>query len=448
MSHFRIILAIALLSQFPALAGNLNVSTLEELNAAIAKSGNTIRMEPGRYDLEQLPRNSRKLAFSGSDNTVILKDVYVKVTVGLVNRSYIEVTGDNNTITGGEFEDTYKSGITFVKDFSAYNKDRRNLAAGLRGDAVMNVDGRNNTVKDLKLTVRGSWPYGYGSFYGIGAPSTFGLNKRCGILVRGVGNTLDGIELQQRAFGHGIYMQKGADKTVIRNCHVEGRIRKTGDLYQETDREDLPKRSGYRFPNRDDFKLKSPGSYPIPKDRVHSLCEDGIRMYNIRGSITVENCTVTKMRGGIRLYLGGPAIVKDCTVTYCEYTGYNLPNKGRVINSSGDFSFGPLTDYRSNRSGTRAEWTILPSPEASGAHNIMDILGNGHRITLNREKGPIDLNQERAIVIHGNDSTIINRTEYKVVLAKGTKGNRVSSYGPVSGEMGRNKVEKLDSLQP
>ncbi|MEP4079846.1 hypothetical protein [Haloferula sp.] len=442
---FRIILVIALTPLLPALGGNISVDSLEELNAAIAKSGNTIRMAPGKYDLEQLARRSRSLVFSGSDNTIHLSGVHVNVTVGLVDRSYIEVSGSDNTIIGGEFEDAYKNGVTFVEDFSAYNQDRRNLSAGLRGAAVMNVDGKDNTVKDLKLTVRGSWPYGYGSFYGIGSPNTYGLNKRCGILVRGVGITLDGIELQQRAFGHGIYMQDGADKTVIRNCRVEGRIRKTGDLYEETDPKDLPKRSGYRFPNRDDFRVESRGSYPIPKDKVHSLCEDGIRMYNIRGSVTVENCTVTKMRGGIRLYLGGPATVKNCTVTFCEYTGYNLPARGRVENSSGDFTFGPLTDYRGGRSGSRAEWTILPSPHAIGSHNLMDILGNGHHITLNRSKGPIDLKEKRAIVIDGNDSTIINRSEYPVVLAKGAKGNKVTSYGPVSGDLRRNTVEKLNS---
>ena len=447
MITLRTIVAITLVS-LPAFGGNLQVSSLAELNEAISKSGNTIRMKPGRYDLEQLPRKGRKLEFSGSDNTVDLSGVYVNVTVGLVDRSYIEVTGNDNTIIGGEFEDTYRNGVSFVEDFSAYNKDRRNLAAGLRGEAVMDVDGDGNLVKGLKLTVRGSWPYGYGSFFGIGAPSTFGLNKRCGILIRGVGNTLDGIELQQRAFGHGIYMQGKADKTVIKNCHVEGRVRKTGDLYEETDPEDLPSRAGYRFPNRDDFRIRSPGSYPIPKDRVHSLCEDGIRMYNIRGSITVENCTVTKMRGGIRLYLGGPATVKDCTVTFCEYTGYNLPNKGQVVASSGDFAFGPLTDYRGGRGGSRAEWTILPSPRASGSHNIMDILGNKHHITLNQGKGPINRDEERAIVITGNDSTIINRTEYKVVLEDGARGNQVTSYGPVSGDLGKNTVKKLDAPGP
>ena len=444
MTIFKIIVSIAFVSQLSARGGNITVSNLAELSAAATKSGNTIRMEPGKYDLKQLPRNSRKVVISRSDNVIILSGIYVNVTVGLVRQSYIEVTGNNNTIIGGEFEDTYRNKVKFIEDFSAYNKDRKSLAAGLKGAAVMNVDGNGNTVKDLKLTVRGSWPYGYGSFYGIGAHNTFGLNKRCGILVRGVGNTLDGIELQQRAFGHGIYMQEGADKTVIRNCRIEGRVRKTSELYEEVDPEDLPKQSGYRFPNQDDYKMESPGSYPIPKDEVYSLCEDGIRMYNIRGSVSVENCTVTKMRGGIRLYLGGPAIVKNCTVSFCEATGYNLPRKGRVIESTGDFSFGPLADYRGSRSGTHAEWTILPSPRTSGSHNIMDILGNDHHITLNRGKGPIDRKQKRAIVITGNNSTIINHTEYKVVLAEGAKGNNVASYGPVSGDLKKNRVKKVD----
>lgn len=163
-------------------------------------------------------------------------------------------------------------------------------------------------------------------------------------------------------------------------------------------------------------------------------------MYDIPGSVTVENCIVKKMRGGIRLYLGGPASVKDCTMMYCEYTSYNLPKGGAVKNSAGDFSFGPLSDYRMRRSRTRAEWTILPSPHATGSHNLMDIQGNEHHIILNRAKGPVVRNEKRAIVITGRGSTIINKTEYAIVLAEEARGNKITSYGPVKGNLKSNQV--------
>ena len=72
-------------------------------------------------------------------------------------------------------------------------------------------------------------------------------------------------------------------------------MRPSKDLYLETDPEDLPARSNYRMPLSD--------NRPIPKDVMLPLSEDGIRVYTGGGSVTVENCTVKKMRGGIRLYL-------------------------------------------------------------------------------------------------------------------------------------------------
>lgn len=141
-----------------------------------------------------------------------------------------------------------------VTDFSAYNKNRSTLARGLRGAAVFSITGDDNRVIGTKLTVRGSFPYGYGSIYGVGSDNVFGLDKRCGILIKGVDNTIDGCEVQQRAFGHGIYMQKPVDRTVIRNTLVEGVMRPSQDLYLERDPEDL-----LAYAPLSDFRLSKSG---------------------------------------------------------------------------------------------------------------------------------------------------------------------------------------------
>lgn len=422
---------------FQALIAEVKVNSLKELQTAVQKSGQEIKMVAGQYDLGALSEKSRSINFSGSNNTIDLTGVSVTITVGTVRTSYLVVSGNNNTIIGGEFEDVYKNGLKEITDFSAYNQDRKHLARGLRGAAVMNIEGHQNTVKGIKLTVRGSYPYGYGSIYGIGADNVYGLDKRCGILIKGVSNTLDNVEVQQRAFGHGIYMQGDADKTLIKNSLVEGRLRKSSELYQETAAKDLPNRSNYSLPLENNA--------PIPKDKVHSLAEDGIRMYKIPGSITVENCTVKKMRGGIRLYLGGPATVKNSTAIDCGMTNWNLPSNGKVQKSSGNFAYSPLSDFRLKRSRTAVDWTIIPSPHAIGSHNLMDLQGNNHHIILNRAKGPIDTNEKRAIVITGKNSTIINNTEYTIILEKSSTGNNVKSYGPVT-DKGDNKVSKLKTL--
>jgi hypothetical protein len=68
--------------------------------------------------------------------------------------------------------------------------------------------------------------------------------------VKGKSNTIDGCEVQQRAFGHGIYMQSPADKTVVKNTLVEGVLRPSKDLYLETNPRDLPARSNYEIPGK------------------------------------------------------------------------------------------------------------------------------------------------------------------------------------------------------
>ena len=412
----------------------VHVSNLRELREAVQKSNHTIVMKRGRYSLTDLPSRRRSLACSGSNNTITLSGVYVNAPVGSTRRSYITISGDNNTFRGGTFEDTYRNGLKTITDFSRYNKDRSRLARGLGGSAVFAITGDNNTVLGTTLTVRGSFPYGYGSIYGIGADTVYGLDKRCGILITGQGNTIDGCEVQQRAFGHGIYMQPPANRTTIRNTLVEGVMRPSKDLYRETDPKDLPARSRYRLPlsrNR-----------PIPKDVMLPLAEDGIRAYSRSGSVTVENCTVRRMRGGIRLYLARSATVKNSTAVDCGNTNFNLPNGGTVTGSAGNFSFCPLSDFRLSRSRQKIELTILPSPRAVGPHNLADILGDGHNIVFRRHQGPLDTDR-RPIVVKGDNSAIRNETEYRVVLDSSASGNTVVSFGPVT-DLGRgNKVSRI-----
>ncbi|WP_152537391.1 carbohydrate-binding protein, partial [Aquimarina pacifica] len=421
--HFFIMITMILMSLSSGNA-QTNVNSLAQLRAAVQNSNQSIVMASGNYDLEDLSSSSRNIIFSGSNNTIDLTGVYIRVPVGSVDESYLLVEGNNITITGGEVEDVYRNGLTEITDFSAYNQDRTNLAHGLGGDAVMNIDGDDNLINGLKLTVRGSYPYGYGSMYGIGSNNVYGLDKRCGILVRGQRNTIDNVELQQRAFGHGIYMQGDADETVIKNTLVEGRVRPTGDLYQETNSYDLPYRSNYQMPLDDNA--------PIPTDEVHSLCEDGFRMYNIPGSVTVENCVAKKMRGGVRLYLGGPATVTNTTSIDCGATNWNMPSGGEITNSSGNFAYATLSDFRLNRSNMDIEWTIIPSPHATGPHNLCDVLGSNHNIVFHRTPGPLDSDEERAIVISGDNSTIVNETEYRIILESSASGNTIITCGSVT----------------
>ena len=414
-----------------------NVNSLAQLRAAVQNNDQEIIMQRGSYNFEDLASDSRDITVSGDNNTITLTGVFIDVPVGSVGSQYIIVSGNNNTIIDGDIEDVYRNGITEITDFSAYNQDRENLANGLRGDPVMLVSGDDNIIDGIKLTVRGSFPYGYGSMYGIGAGNMFGLDKRCGLLINGSGNIIDGVEIQQRAFGHGLFVQGDADDNIVRNTLVEGRVRRTEELYNETNSFDLPFRSNYLTQDGD----------PIARDEVHSLCEDGIRMYNIPGSIEVENCTVKKMRGGIRLYLGGPATVNNSIATDCGDTNFNMPSGGEITNSSGNFSYAPLSDFRLARSNMDLELTIIPSPNAEGPHNLADVQGNNHNIVFHRTPGPLDTDEERAIVITGDNSTIVNETEYKIILESSASGNTITSCGPVTDNGSGNDIRSSNDCQ-
>ncbi|WP_197355324.1 right-handed parallel beta-helix repeat-containing protein [Aureliella helgolandensis] len=409
----------------------VEVSSLSELRAAVRASDQTIVLKAGRYTLTDLPEGDREFHCAGSNNIIDLSEVHITVPVGATRRSYITISGDHNVFRGGTFEDIYQDGLQEVADFSDYNQNRSTLARGLRGSAVLTITGDDNTVSDTHLTIRGSFPYGYGSIYGIGSDNVYGLDKRCGILVKGKRNTLDGCNLQQRAFGHGIYMQSPADETVIKNCVVEGVLRASKDLYLETDPKDLPARSNYTIPTKQRRGRRVGSGSPIPKDSMIPLSEDGIRVYSGGGSVTVENCTVARMRGGIRLYLASRAIVRDSKAIDCGNTNFNLPSGGKVSGSIGNFAYAPLSDFRLSKSRQDVELTILPSPHAMGSHNLADILGNNHNIVFHRAEGPLDTNL-RSIVIEGNGSTILNETEYPITLQSTASGNTVVSFGPVT----------------
>ena len=432
-----VVLSIVSCQTLPAQT-KVNVSSLRDLREAVQRNNQSIVMKPGRYALTDLPEKSRNLPISGSNNTIDLSNVYVAVPVGSTHHEYISISGNGNVLQGGTFEDRYLSGLEEVTNFSAYNKDRRNLAKGLSGDAVLGVHGDNNKVANTKLTVRGSFPYGYGSIYGIGADNAFGLNKRCGLVVRGQRNTVDGVEIQQRAFGHGIFIQKPAEKTIVKNCLVEGRMRPSKDLYLETDPEDLPVRSNYKMQG----KRNQNDGPPIPKDAMIPLSEDGIRVYSHGGSVTVENCTVKKMRGGIRTYLSRGATVSNCTVIDCGLTNFNLPTRGQITGSTGNFAYAPLIDFPGAKSGQVIGLTIAPSPHIVGPHNIADIAGDNHSIVFRRLPGPIDTNL-RPIVVSGSKSTIRNETEYPITLESSASKNTIFSFGPVTDRGSGNVVKPI-----
>ena len=291
------------------------------------------------------------------------------------------------------------------------------------------------------MTVRGSYPYGYGAMFGIGRHNVLKLDKHGGIVIKAKNTVLDRVEVQQKAFCHAIFMQSPADNTVIRNCLVEGAVRETNDMYRENDPNSLPRRFDYKMP----FSIageRYESHVPIPRDHMFTITEDGIRIYTGGGRVTVENTIVKKTRGGIRLYLGSGATVKNCTAIDCGSTNFNLPRGGSITGSSANFAYGPLSDFRLRRSNQNIDMTILPSPHAMGDHNIANIQGNNHTIVFRRAPGPID-KTTRPILVTGDNSTIRNETEYSIILSETSSGNTVVSFGKVTDLGTHNEVSQI-----
>ena len=412
----------------------VKVSTVADLRSAMEKSDQKIVMEPGKYKL-----GGQSLSLSGDNNIVNLTGAYFSTEVSQAGGSRLSITGDGNTIRNGEFEDVYYNGMNEVTDFTAYNQDRKRLANG--GGVNVRIRGDNNHIVGLKVTVRGSFPYGYGAMFGIGRNHSFKLSKHGGILITGKNTVLDRVEVYQKAFCHAIFVQSPADNTVIKNSLVEGAVRATDDMYKETDPNSLPYKYDYKMP----FSIvgsRNRGGTPIPRDHMFTITEDGIRVYRGGGSIRVEDTTVEKTRGGIRAYLASSATVVNCTAIDCGSTNFNLPKGGTITGSRGNFAYGPLSDFRLGKSNQKIEMTILPSPNALGDHNIADIQGDNHEIVFRRPPGPRDTTT-RAIVVTGSNSTIRNETEYSIVLTSSSSGNTVSSGGKVTDHGNKNKVTKI-----
>lgn len=453
----------------------VNVSTLSELREAVQKDGQHIVMKPGSYTITDLPGGSRNFPCSGSGNTIDLTGVYINFPVGASDGAYFNFTGSRNTLKGGTFEDTYPNGMVEVTDFGSYNQNRAALAKGQKGGANIKVSGNDNTIVGIKMTARGSYPYGYGNMYGIGSDNVAGLDKRCALLITGISNTVDKCEFQHRAFGHVIYMQKGADKTLIKNTLIEGAVRPSNDLYKETNDGDLPKRFNYKLP------IGNVAGLPVPRDVMLNLTEDGIRAYPINGSVTVENCIVKKTRGGIKLYLAkGAVTVTNCSVLDCIVEGYSLPNGGKIINSSGNAAYGPLIYMHSDgASNHHIDLNILPSPHAVGNHVFAAIRGGGHVINLTQAGSPIDATLRPIVMGYSarfqflttnypkvpagyeenydkyyknasykaSNITVTNGTEYPVILGDLSNNNTVASFGPVKNLGKNNTVSHVDQVK-
>lgn len=444
----------------------VRVSSLEELRQAAVRSNQQVILEPGEYTFD----DRRGYRLTGSNNDFDLTGAHITIPLRVDSpRHILRLQGDNITLRGGRLEDVYPDGQTEITDYGAYNQGP--TYGGRMTDVVVSGDG--GRVVGLQMTVRGSYPYGYGNMFGIGGGAKLRLRKHCGLLVTGDHCVVDGCDVKNEAFGHAIFVQQ-SQHTVVRNSVVEGTLRPSDDCYNETDPGDLAARH--------DFRMQWPDwaeGVPIPRGHMINCTEDGIRAYNGVGHMEVEFCEVRKARGGIKVYMAKSARVTDCRVLDCVVQGYSVPSGGVISRCSGNAAYGPLLYIHSDNNRRQTiDLEVLPAPHGIGDHPLAAIKGSRHTIRFAAGPGsspetmrpiivgyplrfdflsvdfpavPHDLQQKYEKFAPSRYKAerirIENETRHPVVLAELSEGNQIESVGPVR-DLGRdNRVTQLTAIE-
>ena len=358
------------------------VYVVENDDEAMTKSHQKVVMKPGVYEVTDQMDRSWGFRMSGSHNEFDLTGVTIRTPISVLRSmssrgrgdpvNYL-IEGDHVILKGGTFENTYSDGRTEVTDSGSYNQDPKNAPA--RAMTEMKVTGDDVSLINCRMIVRGSSPYGYGNMYGIGGGAVVGLRKHSGILMTGDRNTIDGCQVKMEAFGHAIFVQ-GGEQVTVKNTEVEGTVRRSNELYEEKNNGDLPTKFGFKIQWPEELR-----GIAIPRDHIVNLVEDGIRAYPKTGHMTVENCKVSKCRGGIKLYMAKSATVSNCQVTDCVGQCYSLSSKGTITKSKGNAAYGPLLYIHSDAtSSQKIDLEVLPAPHGLGDHPLAAIKGSRHSI--------------------------------------------------------------------
>lgn len=415
----------------------VSVSSPEALLPYLVQDNVTATLEPGTYTIDASDVESTfgtpRFEIWGSNSTYDFTGVTINFAADIydsnLSMSHFQIYGNDNVLKN----------LTMVDLCDKYG------TAGKSGGVNLVIDGTNNRVEGFHMTIKGSYPYGYGDCFGKGGTYTIKHWKHSALLVRGDDNHVLNCTLIQRSYGHCIFMQ-AANNPTIEGCYVESEVRTTDDMLAET--------SGPAF----DIGFQTVWGFPLPAGYTKSLSEAGIRAYNAgntyidgvwysRGTSnpTILNNTIVDARVGVTLtHAKGEKFVSGCTAIGTE-RGYAI-GSGTIENCFSDVKHGPAfgVDYESD-SGVTADITILPheGPHHNGSRHIAYITGNNHNLTFRGiEQNPeldleINVGGDRRI---GSSSQVVddyladnivinNLTGYPLVFGAESTDNSGQSIG-------------------
>lgn len=423
---FLVLLALWIVATGSQAAEPVEINSLAELAKAAGQNGQTVKMKPGVYRLnEYIPLNSiadrrkRKewqfIRFSGSNNVFDLSGVTIELDTALRAALRSPIHTDEFQISGA---DVTLKGLTVTSkgDGKAF------------GGAVLGVVGKGTTLRDCTIHVQGSAPYGYGDLFGKGG------FKHSGVHITGDQTRIIGCKVFNKSFGHGFYLQEDANDVHFENCYVEGVMRSTDEV--------LAEKTGMAADHKFQTVMKNrEGDLRILPGYMKALSEDAFRTYGQHQNLTLKNCTAKNMRGGFELRTKTAPVIENCTATGCE-RAFWVSTGARVIRCKGDARHGPLLFVEGDNAEVDVE--LLPD-EAKGVkvHAIATIYGSGNRVTI---KG------KRAHALHimigftppgmgagsapfgekdARNNILRNETTMPVEIGAKAKGGEVISKGPV-----------------
>ncbi len=356
--------------------GFVVIDSLDALRGYAHLDNVKVGLKPGTYRLDRALYH-HFIEFTGNGSTFDMTGVRIQANTGLFSDfgvipgiggfySVIDLTGDRITMQGGYFET---------------HGDKTGLQSR---NKIFNITGDDVTLRGATVHTAGSFPWGYGSLFGISGDP---VRKMNGIRIGAPAERVSLIDctVHMRAMGHGIFIQGAAD-TLIDGCKVDGLLRRTGDILAET--------AG--FAAERDFRIKGSGEGVLP-DRdgrippgdMVSLSEDGIRLYDKSGDVrtgktTIRNATVTGMRRGICTGFGvGGNLIVNSTVRDTIQAGFHIGKDDVLLGAKADAKYAEALSIAQNiYSGARVELEILDSREGSGNHLLAQINGIHHAVSL------------------------------------------------------------------
>lgn len=356
-------------------AKSVTISSLKELSSYAHTDGNKIRLKPGIYKISDFltadsiaakleRKDFQYFNFRGNNNYFDLRGVEFEIDTKLrellkypIHTNEIIISGNSNTFVGLNI---------------------RCIGDGLSpGGATLEVSGENNTIKDFKLWIKGSFPYGYGDLFGKGGPDVISHKKQSGFLVTGSYTNVYRCKLFMQSFGHGFFIQKDAGNIYFEDCYVEGNVRSTDDVLAETSGPAFDVKFRTWTPNRE-------GEYIVTPGYMKSLCEDGFRTYGQNKNIRFKNCTAKNTRGGFELRTNGGVDLDGCEVIGVE-RGFWFGNNAIAKNCKGDAMYGPILFLEG--SNTDIEIEVLSRESDRKVHALATIQGNNNKVILKSEQG-------------------------------------------------------------